>query len=554
MKIINFNQYRKDNGSRNLTYKAWTKQYLIPLNAKITSLQDYMIYNNPQYMILNSPNEHQQIDLLDQQLQHDDDINQISLFFPAKLNWRQGFYNQSKYGDGILLWRTGETYRSSTTPFSTTQFFKFEKKGDRAAWRDYNYHNYDLYVELFPTTRTYQGVFTFNEFEWNPDLYGVWFHASHKIFVGVSEEYGSVEVTASNLEEGVTHRYNVNYDSKTGFITVEFYQLRQLVDSIPYSFSYTITPKESSMLEPTMQLIWHGGGIESDKSQAEAFKDAWIDTYINTDTAECKVFLLNSLYLVHHNNTSHYGATAILNYLEKSSYCIVQHIPKNIWYYDITTEQNVYTNHNIIREVSLEQAGINLSLFANFPSGYICILNKQPIGLNNELNFVKQLLDSYLIAPIGNGAYYILNLFGNDLIAQYTPNDLGNFINQVRINLGSNLRYVIPGDFYLKGVNSIDNKGGTFAIPNISVNENNETNDLITDHNGNLWTGGDELVAQTICSTTKEDIFIDVTYDTYVSQLKRNIIHNFNISTKEDIADFKNSNNETISIIQLQLF
>lgn len=61
-------------------------------------------------------------------------------------------------------------------------------------------------------------------------------------------------------------------------------------------------------------------------------------------------------------------------------------------------------------------------------------------------------------------------------------------------------------------------------------------------------------MAQTVCNTTKEEVFIDVMYDTYTSQLKRNVAHNFNISTTEDIADIETSNQEKISMIQLQLF
>ena len=112
MRFINFNQHRKLSGDWNLTYKAWTKQYLASLNAKITSLQDYIVYNNPQYIIFNSPNEKNQINIVDRGLQYDDDENQVSLFFPAKLNWHQGFYNQSRYGDGILMYKEEDYYRS----------------------------------------------------------------------------------------------------------------------------------------------------------------------------------------------------------------------------------------------------------------------------------------------------------------------------------------------------------------------------------------------------------------------------------------------------------
>ena len=49
---------------------------------------------------------------------------------------------------------------------------------------------------------------------------------------------------------------------------------------------------------------------------------------------------------------------------------------------------------------------INIASYMNFPAGYICILNKQPTGVNNEQNPIKNNLSSYLIAPMGNGGYY----------------------------------------------------------------------------------------------------------------------------------------------------
>jgi hypothetical protein len=36
----------------------------------------------------------------------------VSLFFPGKLNYHQGFYNQSEYGDGILCYDEEHFYMS----------------------------------------------------------------------------------------------------------------------------------------------------------------------------------------------------------------------------------------------------------------------------------------------------------------------------------------------------------------------------------------------------------------------------------------------------------
>lgn len=366
MKFINFNQHKNTNNTWNYTWKAWNKQYLQPINAKITSLQDYMIYNCPEYVVFNSPNNENQISLTNGSNPLQKDIvwtvaereQQVSVFYPTRLNWHQGFYNQSPYGDGVFV---------------------------------------------FPT--------------------------------------------------------DVNGDS---YYLINWYEDLSLPDQ-PFILRY---------------------GLKDDQ---------W--------------------YII-----PQYGVGGSFGTPEVNDYFV---LPQDA---------------------------------LDFPSGYICILNKQPIDTNNETNVIKQSLNSYLIAPIGNGAYYTLNFFDKDLIAVYTPNDLNSFINNIHINLGHNLRYISPGNIYVKGVRSSDGKGGAFALPNIGVNDKNEIKNLIVDHVNNLWTGGDELVAQTIHHLTKEEIFMDVMYDSYVSQLKRNMIHNFNVFTPEDIPDIKKSGQETISMIQLQLF
>jgi hypothetical protein len=72
-----------------------------------------------------------------------------------------------------------------------------------------------------------------------------------------------------------------------------------------------------------------------------------------------------------------------------------------------------YDTENKTYQKNIKEAGdytftdkIDLSNYMNFPSGYICILNKQPSGLNNEQNPIKNNLSNYLVAPIGNGGYY----------------------------------------------------------------------------------------------------------------------------------------------------
>lgn len=355
MKIINFNQHKKDNFFIP-TWKAWNKQYVQALNAKITSLQDYIMYNYPQYMIFNSPTNKQEniinITQLPNPLQQDiawevdGKIQEVSLFFPSRLSWRQGFYNQSSYGDGVFV---------------------------------------------FPL----------------------------------------------------------------------------VVDNLTYYV-----------------MNWQGKN-----SSEEFFRYGW----------------------------------------------------RNGRWYQITPDKtNSFTTIQDVTTTMILPADC-----FDFPSGFVCILNKQPTGENNETNLFKQDLQSYLIAPIGNGAYYNFELLNSTLNAQYTENDLGNFANQTYMNLGQNLRYNIPSTVYIKEKQS-------FGIPNIIIDEDQVLYNIV-DHVGNLWTGGDELVAQTINDETGEDVFMDIEYNIFTWVVKRKNIFNFNISTNERVAEFDKSD-MSASMIRLQLF
>lgn len=536
MKFVNFNQFRRD-GTWVNTWKAWNKQYLQPLNAKITSLQDYVVYNCPEYVIFNSPYNENPINIAEglNPLQKDvnyEDVNSnsgtISLFFPARLSWHQGFYNQSEYGDGVLMYKKeGNWYQSyNHINMPTIQHYIFKEKGDTVTPTDTRLENYRLYVLLSSIEEsTYSGQIAPSEFDDSGT--GVYV-GKRSIFIGASAE--DVEI----LEfEGGGDGWKHNYNEDTGFLEISKTQAQQRPTG-PVSFSFSYNIKSNGWKEI----------IEIPETAP--------DIFIHPKTFECLKYLLSPLYLIHPSNTDYYEAIGFLQYnIEDNTFQIEQVIPKGLVYLDKNTNNPTIkqTSDTVLTTDSLPP---NFNQFANFPSGYICILNKQPIGINNEMNSIKQSLDSYLIAPIGNGAYYTLNFFGDNLIAEYTANDLKNFANQVRINLGQNLRYMIKNPVYLMGINSLDNKGGTFALSNIGIHDN-EIIDVITDHSGNLWTGGEEFVAQTVCSTTKEEVFIDVMYNIYTSQLKRNVAHNFNISTTEDIADIKEDDKIT-SMIQLQLF
>jgi hypothetical protein len=129
MKIVNFNRGDKKDQSGLLdTYISWNKQYCYDLNRKITSLYDRMMLNYPEYLIFNSPTPlsgrsdfEPYRSLIDSSkegrlvvpyeqhviVKENQTEEKRSIFFPSRLNFHQGFYNQSKYGDGFLIFFEG---------------------------------------------------------------------------------------------------------------------------------------------------------------------------------------------------------------------------------------------------------------------------------------------------------------------------------------------------------------------------------------------------------------------------------------------------------------
>lgn len=127
----------------------------------------------------------------------------------------------------------------------------------------------------------------------------------------------------------------------------------------------------------------------------------------------------------------------------------------------------------------------------NFPAGYVCIKNSSKTLFN---------IDDLLILPIGNGGLYNFNVSYKDLVATFRANELNNFAKTFSFNLGSNLRYVYQSD------NKKINKSGS----NINVNIYNQSGEknIIADKNGNLWTGGRDLMP--VLMHNGEDVFLDV--------------------------------------------
>ena len=125
-----------------------------------------------------------------------------------------------------------------------------------------------------------------------------------------------------------------------------------------------------------------------------------------------------------------------------------------------------------------------------FPAGFICIRNT-----NKEITSKKDLL----VLPIGNGGLYNFNISYKDLVATFRANELNNFAKTFSFNLGSNLRYI--------NQSSIDTLNQDGSNINVSIFNQSEDKNLIADKDGNLWTGGQDLVA--VLMHDGEEIFLD---------------------------------------------
>ena len=176
-----------------------------------------------------------------------------------------------------------------------------------------------------------------------------------------------------------------------------------------------------------------------------------------------------------------------------------------------------------------DMIGVRVNENTNFPSGYICILNKQSIGLNNEQNPIKSNLSNYIIAPIGNGGYYNI-WWNNDVLqADYKANELNNFSNKITVNLAQNCRYINPSpDTFC-----FQNNKNSVTIPNWHI-DNNEVIPQLTDQHKNIWTGQKDLITQTYFGGEK--IFADVQYDSFLSVVKQQNVHNLNAHVEEPFS------------------
>lgn len=184
---------------------------------------------------------------------------------------------------------------------------------------------------------------------------------------------------------------------------------------------------------------------------------------------------------------------------------------------DCTRILLIFSNHAAETGKTLER---------NFPAGYMCIAKKQPVGMVNEVNRIKNDLSSYLIAPIGNGGYYNAWWDNADLKATYQANELGNFSNHLVVNLAQNCRFLNwnTDTFSFNALQDI------VAIANFTFTNQYTKEVQLADKYQNIWTGSEDIIGQTYLQG--ERVFADIEYTTNRSVIYQQDIRSFIASTK----------------------
>lgn len=476
MKIVNFN--RKNGITPLNTFIDWNKQYCEDLNKKITSLYDYVLWNNPEYLIFNAPsalsgeyNFEPYRSLVDNTVEprlmrayethitiesEDDVTEQKSLFFPSRLNYHQGFYNQSAYGDGLLgsCIKIGE------------------------------------YIEIFGL---HSDIATQQQTLW--------------IINSADDEYKFI------LSRG---------DFPNIFYRTETSEWLQLTDD-KYEDYFNITSAidgDCFILKEDKTIIGHQYLIVFRKSTLTT-KNYRMTVYNEESNKLLSAYVVQDQYYFSNPNIT--DAYYWDDDSQQWTVCSDNQIVQNL--------QEYGDNGSYIKtDLSVSKICFVTSTMAqfqtNFPAGYICISNRQPIGENSEHNPHKNDLSAYLIAPIGNGGYYEAEWKRRQLWWIYKANELNNFSNKLIINLAQNCRYFNSDINTFAFVNNQPN----VTIQNLHTDKGIITPQL-TDKYDNIWTGSDDLVGHTyVCG---ERMFADVEYSSYRSVVKQQDVHAFNVHTNQ---------------------
>lgn len=158
--------------------------------------------------------------------------------------------------------------------------------------------------------------------------------------------------------------------------------------------------------------------------------------------------------------------------------------------------------------------------YIDFPSGYVCISNT-----NKAANL--RLQKDYIILPASVPALYWYSYDMQNLVAKYYDNKVGNRVDSIVFTFPKyNCRFITSHTW-----------GGN-AATGFSLNSNN-----IKTKEGIIWTG-ESLQLHHYYNNTYEEIFADITYDTY-------IIHDVvnNVKTLQHEVTVSRTNELTTNLI-----
>ena len=492
MRIVNFNRRIKTEGTWLNTYIDWNKTYCQDLNNKITSLYDYVQWNYPEFLVLNSPTslsdkndfnallslsdptiEPRLVTVYEKEVEmfidEENNSETRSIFFPSRLNYHQGFYNTSQYGDGVLcstetafhsdIEGREDVYCISLTKhplYSSCKVIRWAENGEistlptetctTAEWDNMYLCKYDVFSSTIEIIE-----------ENDKSIY---------LNIVKDEEFDTVSFSLKQWSVGIGQGYLVLFVSPD-----------RKYENGYYCLGYNVNDKKwYKMLFPNQPYYIDTTGINLLTYQLE--DNEW------TQANPQRFFFGDS---------------------ENSSYFIC-----NMFSYDVCAIESVSTSPEY-----------------NFPSGYLCMAHKLPVGENIDTNTQKLTLDSYLIAPIGNGGYFDIGWNYQSLEASYYANQLNNFTNQLSVNLALNCRYINPDLEHFKVQQTSVN------IPNWLITTSKQE-PYLTDKYNNIWTGQESLVSRP--HFNGELVFLDIEYDTYSTAENNKKVYYFNATTKQPIS------------------
>lgn len=338
-------------------------------------------------------------------------------------------------------------------------------------------------------------------------------------------------ISDMNLEPRLKHKYQVD---------TQYKEPNGKVRHISFFFPYYLSWKQGFYNQSTYGdgvFVW---GVDGDK-------DAGVNFYILDNNM---LWRQEDQYVYTLTQTLSYGSATSWYVGQCDLFCTIidgkrQVVDESAYHYNQDTQiLEVDPGYCAVNNIEYFEIYNQQYLKKDFPSGYVCVLNTQPTGVNDSSNSVKLDISNYLVAPIGNGGYYNMYWSVNNFLCEFEKNDFTQFVNTITVNLATNCRYHNPKE---NQEYVIENQ---YTIDNFVENDEGMIVPYLSDFYKNIWDGYDILVGQTVCRQTMEDVFMDAHYDKYKSVFGTAKISTFNFWTPEHLKT--NVNRQTI--VKLQVF